>query len=97
MLITGFLHVPIDGVYTLTLATDTGAVLRLHEATVIDADFGYTGGKEISESIRLKAGKHPIRLYYVHHAGRVPQLDMQWNGPSIESQPIPASAFSSSE
>ena len=94
MLITGFLKAPADGEYTLILAADTEALLRIHEATVIDADFGYVAGREISETIRLKAGMHPFRLAYTHRGNGAPMLDLRWKGPGIEAQPIPAAAFS---
>ena len=93
LLFSGYLQIPADGKYTFSLATDTGALLRIHEATVIDADFGYKRGTELSESILLKAGKHPLRLYYVRRAEGTPSLSLQWSGPGIEKQPVPASAF----
>ena len=62
-LFAGFIKVPSDGVYTFEVTADGGALLRIHEATVIDADYGYRGGGEASGAIRLKAGLHPFRLY----------------------------------
>src|SRR5699024_8810528 len=44
----GLIEVPETGTYTFILQTDQGAVLRLHEATVIDADRGYARGCEVS-------------------------------------------------
>ncbi|MGA2496260.1 MAG: sulfatase-like hydrolase/transferase [Tepidisphaeraceae bacterium] len=93
LLFSGYLQVPADGKYTFSLATDSGALLRIHEATVIDADFGYKPGQEISESILLKAGHHPFRLYYVHRPGGTPALSLQWSGPGIDKQPVPATVF----
>ena len=93
LLFTGFLNAPADGTYTLSLATETGALLRVHDAIVIDADFGYPAGKEITETIRLKAGRHPFRLYYLHRTGRDAQLTLRWSGPGFAMQPIPATAF----
>jgi arylsulfatase A-like enzyme len=90
---TGYLSVPADGDYTFSLAADTGALLRIHEATVLDADFGYTAGAEVTGSIKLKAGLHPFRLYYVRGTNGTPSLDLQWSGPGFTTQPIPASAF----
>ncbi len=96
LLFSGYLQIPADGGYTFSLATDASALLRIHEATVIDADFGYQSGKEVSESILLKAGKHPFRLYYVRRAGGTSSLSLQWSGPGIEKQPVPASVFCTS-
>ena len=94
LLFTGYLNAPDDGEYTITLSTDTGAVMRLHDATVIDADFGYTSGTTRNATIRLKAGLHPVRLAYRTKPGAQATLDVRWSGPGFSLQPIPASALS---
>jgi arylsulfatase A-like enzyme len=91
MVFSGYVAVPADGDYTFSLTTDTGAELRLHEATVIDADFGYNAGAARSGTIKLKAGLHPLRLTTRH--GAAPALSLTWSGPGLAAQPIPASAF----
>ncbi len=93
LLFTGYLSIPTDGAYTFYLNADTGAYLRIHEASVIDADFGYSGGTERSGMIRLKAGKHPFRLYYRHGGVGTPSLSLQWSGPGIAKGTIPDSVF----
>ena len=93
MFFSGYLNIPQDGDYTFFLRADTGAVLRIHDATVIDADFGYRGGEEASGSIRLQAGLHPFRLYYARGAKASPSLDFSWSGPQISKEVIPAGAF----
>ena len=93
MLFTGYLSVPQDGDYTFYLEADTGGLLRIHDATVIDADFGYPGGKEVSGSIRLRAGLHPFRLYYARRNKGTPSLELAWSGPQIAKTAIPAEVF----
>ncbi|MBP7142436.1 MAG: sulfatase-like hydrolase/transferase [Opitutaceae bacterium] len=93
-LLEGFLNAPADGDYTFSLSTDTGAVMRLHDATIIDADFDYEGGSTRSATIRLKAGLHPLRLAYRTKAGARPALDVRWSGPGFSLQSIPDSALS---
>jgi arylsulfatase A-like enzyme len=93
LLYTGYLNVPTDGTYTLYLTADSRAFLRLHEASLIDADFGYVGGTERSASIGLKAGRHPLRLGYVRSTGASASLTVQWSGPGIPKQPIPAESL----
>jgi hypothetical protein len=93
LLYTGYLNVPADGIYTLYLNTDGRAFLRIHEASVLDADFGYTGGTEVSAGIRLKAGRHPLRLGYVRGAGGTPSLTLQWSSSDITKQAVPATAL----
>lgn len=93
MFFSGFLSLPQDGEYTFFLRADTGALLRIQDATVIDADFGYTGGREVSGTVRLRAGLHPFRLYYVHGTKGSPMLELAWSGPQIGKEPIPPEAF----
>lgn len=93
LLFSGYLQAPADGDYTFYLNSDSGALLRIHEATVIDEDFGYTGGTEKSGVIKLKAGRHPFRIYYKHGNIGIPAMSLQWSGPAIAKQAVPASVF----
>ncbi len=93
MFFTGYLDIPQDGDYTFYLEADTGAELRIHDATVIDADFGYRGGNEVSGNIRLQAGLHPFRLYYARRSAGTPSLEFSWSGPGISKETIPDNVF----
>jgi len=93
VLFSGLIEAPKDGDYTFYLKCDAGALLRIHDATVIDEDFGYTGGTERSGTIRLKAGKHRFRLYYSRRTGGAPELQWDWSGPGIARDPVPSSAL----
>ncbi len=88
---TGYLRVPEDGAYIFYLNNDSGAELRLHDATVIDDDFNHVAGGT-NATILLKAGLHPLRLTYRHLTG-TNILDLQYSGPNIPKQPVPLSAF----
>jgi len=91
---SGYLQVPTAGTYTFYLTTDTGAFVRIHDAQLLDADFGYTGGSEKSSgTIALKAGYHPIRIDYRHATAASHSLSLQWEGPGITKQAIPATAW----
>jgi hypothetical protein len=70
-------------------------LLRVHDATVIDADYGYFGGSKITGSIKLKAGLHPFRLYYMRIQNKKgnPILNLEWSGPGFETQLIPSSNY----
>jgi arylsulfatase A-like enzyme len=87
----GFINVPTDGDYTFSLQSDAGAQMWIDQAHVIDDDFNHTG-REISASIRLQAGLHPIHIFYRHKAG-TPQLSLQYAGPGLDKQPVPPDAF----
>lgn len=88
----GYLTIPADNDYTFYITSDHGAHFRIHETTVIDDDFNHTGA-EVSGTIRLKAGRHPFRLYYRHGSGaRI--LDLKYSSASISKQLVPVNSFS---
>ena len=60
---------------------------------MIDADYGYTGGAEVSGVIRLKAGLHPFRLYYRRGNADSPSLTFKWSNPAGLKSEVPASAL----
>ena len=85
---SGYLDVPASGEYAFSLETDSGAVMRIHEANIIDADYGYEAGSEVGATVKLEAGLHPIRLYCLKKSGSRPNLSVQWSGPGLEKQSI---------
>lgn len=89
----GYIRVPQSGEYTFYLNAAGKAFLRIHDAQVIDADYKYAEGTERRASARLEAGLHPFRLYYYHQATGKPSLDLEWSGPGIPRQQIPATVF----
>lgn len=112
--LAGYLTVPATGEYKFYLRTDsnagTKAFIHLHDMQLIDADYAYTPGTEVSsnaregvssdvqpnavQTVKLTAGVHPIRIGYVGNAAS-PSLSLQWEGPETNGkEAIPASAFS---
>jgi uncharacterized sulfatase len=85
---TGLVKVPQTGTYTFYLQTDRGAVLRLHKATLLDADKNYQSGMEVAAVIHLEKGYHPITLTYARGKVGTPLLHLQWSGPGISRQAI---------
>jgi arylsulfatase A-like enzyme len=66
---TGFVKVPADGTYTLSVASQNTVTVFMHDSRVIDEPIrGATGA--VKESIHLAAGWHPIRVYYRHQTGQ---------------------------
>jgi arylsulfatase A-like enzyme len=90
---SGYIQVPADGAYTFSLQTDDAALLRLHDAVIVDADFAYQSGTVKKGTVLLQAGLHPFRLYYKHTADRKPALNLKWEGPGLPLRDIPASAY----
>jgi arylsulfatase A-like enzyme len=86
---TGYLNAPADGNYTLYLASDSGALLRVHDMQVIDADSRPAGEAEKTGLMHLKAGLHPFRLYY-RHTGGAEKLTFAWSGPNFARRPLQA-------
>ncbi|WP_400073781.1 PA14 domain-containing protein [Zobellia russellii] len=89
----GYIEVPANGVYTFYLSANAGGVLRIHESTVIDADYGYTRNSKMSGQYRLKAGLHSISLYYRSGKKGKPQFNLEWNGPTFAKEAIPESVL----
>jgi len=94
MLFSGFIEAPEDGEYTFSVKTDTGALLRIHEATVLECDPTFSEKREASGAIRLQKGRHPFRLYYRHRGADDPALALNWSRGGAPAEPIPAAAFS---
>ena len=72
---TGYFYAAQEGEYTFTLASDTGAMLFLHDIRVIDEPLKNPAGK-FTGSVRLQAGWHPLRLYYRHAGGAKPHVEL---------------------
>ena len=89
----GYLNIPKEGDYAFFLRTGTGALLRIHDAAVIDAGYGYHPLSERNGKIRLEAGLHPFRLYCLQRDADKHVLQFNWSGPGIPRQPIPAQIF----
>ncbi|MBL9204934.1 MAG: sulfatase-like hydrolase/transferase [Opitutaceae bacterium] len=90
---TGYLEVPSEGSYSFVLAANTGALLRLHSATLIDCDHGYPAGTERASTVKLAAGLHPFTLSYRHTGSAPPSLTLDWSGPGFPRQNISQSAI----
>lgn len=88
----GYLKIPADGKYTFYLTTTGHGFLKIHHINVIDADFGYTSGTEVTGTVELKAGYHPIRLSLISRQN-TPTLTVQWSGPNLLKQDIPESVL----
>jgi len=79
--LTGLLDVPRDGVYTFHLGGDTRSRLYINGAYV-------TRGRR-AVPVALRAGLHAVEVYSVHEeSGAVTTLE--WEGPDLRRQPVPA-------
>tara|TARA_R110000851_G_scaffold198220_2_gene349374 strand:- start:608 stop:1279 length:672 start_codon:yes stop_codon:yes gene_type:complete len=93
MFFEGYIRVPSDGDYTFYFSANSGALLRIHDAAVIDADYEYFQNSPKSGGIKLKAGLHPFRVYYKSPKKGKPSLELEWSGPGQERETIPTRVF----
>ncbi|RPH35276.1 hypothetical protein EHM92_06460, partial [bacterium] len=89
---TGYVEVPVDGLYSFFVNSDDGSKLFIGGALVVSND-GSHGAMERSGDIVLKAGKHAMELLYFEDTGDE-RLDVSYRGPGIGKQQVPASAYS---
>jgi hypothetical protein len=88
---TGYIHVPKDGEYTFFTNSDDGSRLYIGNMEVVNND-GIHGTREVSGRIRLEAGQHPIRVYFMQGNGGA-TLSVSYEGPGIAKSQIPSQAF----
>ncbi len=93
VLFKGYLNVPEDGEYTFAVSIDGKATLRIHQALVVDADYGYKPLEQRSGKIWLKAGMHPYRLTCLLNEGEKKELNFMWAKEDSQLKDIPASYF----
>ncbi|MFM7138411.1 MAG: DUF1553 domain-containing protein, partial [Planctomycetota bacterium] len=85
----GFLKVPADGDYTFTLDSDDGSRLMIDGRVVLEYDGLHGEGSPRTATVRLAAGRRPIRLDYfqgLHGKG----LSVSWSGPGVASRRLSA-------
>ncbi len=85
---SGLLEVPQSGEYTFYLAAGSGAVVRLHQSTLMDADRANVPGGLLIEKVLLEKGYHPFHLVYAQGKEEKPALNLQWKGPNFGRQAL---------
>ncbi|WP_145390997.1 arylsulfatase [Stieleria neptunia] len=58
----GVFVAPETGLYQVTLSTESPTFARIHDAELIDADFGFDPAETYSTEIRLEQGMHPVTV-----------------------------------
>ncbi len=95
----GYLRVPAEGLYRFFVRSEDGAMLFVGGERVVDNDGLHDATKEQPGRIALAAGKHRVALLYF--AGPTMNtrklLEVLYEGPGIEKQPVPAEALSHEE
>lgn len=91
LVFAGYIDVPADGAYFFYLVSDDGSRLWIGDELVVTND-GLHAPIEVAGSIRLKAGKHPVRVTFFEQAANE-TLTVRYSGPNIEKQEIPPAAL----
>ena len=73
LIMTGYLRVPEDGVYTFSLMSDDGSWLKIDGNMVVDNDRPQSPHEEVSQQA-LKAGLHKIEVRYFDSNGGMLRL-----------------------
>ncbi len=84
----GLLDIAQTGEYQLYFSCDTKSLMRIHQATVIDADAGYRAGEEIAAMISLEAGLHPFTIATLQESDQPPMIRLQCSGSGIPRREI---------
>ena len=91
----GLLNVPQDGLYVFHIQGYDGYCIKLDERDALLWD-GLHGPTEQTVALNLAKGNHPLNIgYFVDFPknGLAGYFKLEWEGPSLERQSIPASAL----
>ena len=84
--LTGYLRVPSDGLYTLSLRYDDTAALDLDGETLLDPD-ATNGGGDDRRDVALAAGLHSLSVRFLHRR-LAPSLQLWIEGPGFAMRPV---------
>ena len=86
---TGYINLPVEGIYTFYTASDDGSKLYINGKLVVNND-GLHGLVQSNGLIALQEGYHKIRVTFFENAGDE-NIQVYFKGPGIEKQSIPDS------
>lgn len=89
---SGYIKIPKNGAYTIYLESSSKCHVMLHDIHLLDNDFNYRAD-EISEKVYLKAGYHPIRIFYQQNDKVSPTISLKLDGPGRTKTTIANSMF----
>jgi hypothetical protein len=86
LLYEAYIQVPADGKYRFSLQASNKAFMRLHEATLFDADFNYTPNTTLTQDVYLKKGYHPVTIYLLKEPNQKSSIMLQWKQDGTNGQ-----------
>lgn len=90
---TGTLRVAKEGEYTFYYTTDDGARLWVDDKQIVN-DWVPRPGLTSEVKATLTAGDHPVRAEFFEQGGSA-QAHLEWSGPDLKRQVVPAEVMSS--
>jgi len=72
------IQVPSDGKYNFSFQVQGKAFVRLHEASLFDADFGYVSNTALTQDAYLKKGFHPVTIYLLKEPDQKNRIVLLW-------------------
>ena len=73
LILSGYIEVPADGIYTFSLLSDDGSYLMIDGRMVVDND-GEHSPRELVGQHAMRRGLHPLLVRYFDHNGGKLQL-----------------------
>ena len=92
---TGWLRVDQPGDYTFYLAATGASRLSVRERWLLGEDSWPRESVDGKSTLRLTAGLHPIVVDYVQRGAKEPALRVEWEGPGVVREIVPASRLRS--
>jgi hypothetical protein len=92
---SGYIRIPKDGLYTLSIISDDGSITYIDDQAVVNNDGPHSATTAIG-TVALKAGYHAFRLDYFQGGGPS-ALEAGIEGPGLAQQPVPKEMFFSGE
>ncbi|PST82863.1 sulfatase [Pedobacter yulinensis] len=84
--LTGYIRIPETGTYTLQIQGSGKVFARIHQAALIDGNFGDVQAYRHAGSIRLEKGYHPVSISFEAAKG-LPQMVFQGeNGQTLAAE-----------
>ena len=92
---TGWLHVEQAGEYTFYLKATSASRLSVRGQWLLGEDSWQRERVDGKRTLHLTTGWHPIKLDFVQRGSKEPALKLEWEGPDVAREVIPASRFQS--
>ncbi len=92
---SGWLRIDEPGDYTFYLAATGASRLSVRERWLLGGDSWQRESVDGKTTLRLTAGLHALTVDYVQRGPGVPALKVEWEGPGVARQVIPASRLQS--